>query len=155
MRVGWVISENATLLRKILIARDYTTIAVSQLDDSVAAYALSPEVRPSLLKRNLAMCKESITVLGDFVQRNDRCRWTKPRGGGTAFIQILDKDGEPIDDFEFGVQVAQKKGLLVVPCGLCFRDDGTDDFRGYLRFPIGDPNVLRQGLPLLEEFLNE
>jgi aspartate/methionine/tyrosine aminotransferase len=151
VRVGWVISENAALLRKILIARDYTTISVSQLDDSVAAYALDSDVRPSLLKRNLALCRESIAVLDDFVRRNDRCRWTKPRGGGTGFIQIMDKNGEPVDDYEFGVQVAQKKGLLVVPCGFCFRDDGTDDFR----FALGDPDVLRQGLPLLEEFLNE
>lgn len=33
VRVGWVISRNAALLRKILIARDYTSISVSRLDD--------------------------------------------------------------------------------------------------------------------------
>lgn len=154
VRVGWVVSRNATLLRKILVARDYTTISVSQLDDSVAAYALSREVRPNLLKRNLELCKESIAVLDEFVRRNKRCRWTKPQGGGTGFIQILGDDGQPVDDYEVGLQIVKEQGLLVVPCGFCFRDEGTSDFKGYLRFPLGDPNVLREGLPLLEKFLN-
>lgn len=153
--MGWVLSRNTALLRKVLIARDYTTISVSQLDDSVAAYALSPEVRPNLLKRNLALCKESIAVLDDFVKRNKRCRWVKPAGGGTGFMQILDDKGEPVDDHAFSVQVVEEVGLCVVPCGFCFRDDGTDDFKGYLRFPLGNPDVLRQGLPLLEKVLNK
>ncbi|OAQ68770.2 aspartate aminotransferase [Pochonia chlamydosporia 170] len=154
VRVGWVVSRNATLLRKILVARDYTTISVSQLDDSVAAYALSRDVCPNLLKRNLELCKESITVLDDFVRRNKRCRWTKPQGGGTGFIQIFDDDGQPVDDYEVGLQIVKEQGLLVVPCGFCFREEGTSDFKGYLRFPLGDPDVLREGLPLLEKFLN-
>lgn len=136
VRVRCVISRNAALLRKILIARDYTTISVSRLDDGVAAYALGTQVRRNLLKRNLALCRESITLLDEFVRHNKRCRRTtcKPQGGGTGFIQILGNNGEAVDHFEFGLLVAKEPSLLVVPCGFCSRDEGTNDFRGYLRF---------------------
>ncbi|KAF5129602.1 Nicotianamine aminotransferase B [Metarhizium anisopliae] len=157
VRAGWVISRNAALLRKILIARDYTTISVSRLDDGVAAYALGPEVRRNLLKHHLALCRESIALLDEFVRRNKRCRRTtcKPQGGGTGFIQILGNNGEAVDHFEFGLLVVKEPSLLAVPCSFCFRDGGTNDSRGYLRFPLGDSDVLRKGLPLLEKVLKE
>ncbi|KAG8424502.1 hypothetical protein J3458_001285 [Metarhizium acridum] len=129
VRVVWVISTNAALLRKVLIARDYTTISVSRLDYGVAAHALGSDVRPNLLKRDLALCREGNTLLDQFVRRNKRCRWTKPQGGGTGSIQIRDNNGEAVDDFEFRLQVAKEQSLLVVPCRFCFPDEGTNDFR--------------------------
>ncbi|KAK2612723.1 hypothetical protein QQS21_001174 [Conoideocrella luteorostrata] len=153
VRVGWVVSKNTALLHQIVVARDYTTISVSQLDDSVASFALSTDVLPNLMKRNLGFCKESIGILDEFVRRNKRCRWTKPEGGGLGFIQILEENGQPVDDFTFSKRVVEEAALCVVPCGYCFRDEGTDDFMGYLRFPLGDPDRLKAGLPLLEKIL--
>ncbi|KAK5994850.1 Capreomycidine synthase-like protein [Cladobotryum mycophilum] len=153
VRVGWVVSPNAQLLRKVLTMRDYTTIAVSRLDDAVAAFALDVDVLPNLMKRNLAHCKEGIQLIDHFVNSNDQCRWTKPKGGGTAFVQILDREGRPVDDAAFCAILALEEGLCLVPGGWCFRDDETDDFKGYCRFPLGDPDVLRKGLPILGRFL--
>lgn len=138
VRAGWAMSRNAALLRKILTARDYATISVTRLDDGVAAYALGPEVRRNLLKRNLALCRESITLLDEFMWRNKRCRRTtcRPQGGGTGFIQILGNNGEAVDHSEFGLLVAKEPSLLAVPCSFCFRDEGTNDSGGYLRFPL-------------------
>lgn len=155
VRVGWVVSPKKDLLRKILVARDYTTIAVSRLDDAVAAFALDSDVLPNLMKRNLASCQEGIRLIDDFVSRNKRCRWTKPNGGGTGFVQILDDEGQPVDDVSFCANVALKGGLCLVPCGWCFSTEGAHDFKGYCRFPLGDPDVLRSGLPILEKFLQE
>lgn len=152
-RVGWVVSPNKTLLRKILTARDYTTTTVSRLDDTLAAFTLGPSVFPHLIKRNLQFFEEGIELIDAFVQRNPRCSWSKPKGGGTAFVRMHDAQGEPVDDALFCAALAEREGLCVIPAGFCFRDDGTDDFKGYCRFPLGHPAVLRQGLPILERFL--
>lgn len=153
IRVGWAISPSQDLLRALLTARDYTTIAVSQLDDAVAAYVLDKDVRPILINRNLSLCQQGIELIDDFVNRNKRCRWTRPEAGSTGFVQFLDISGQPLDDTAFCAQVAADIELLLIPCSHCFKSDGTQDFRGYCRFPLGDPDKLRVGLPLLEEYL--
>lgn len=154
VRVGWVVSTNKDLLRKILTARDYTTTTVSRLDDAVAAFTLGPNVLPNILKQNLEYCQEGIKLIDAFVQRNPRCSWSKPKGGGTAFVRIHDEQGQPVDDASFCATLAEEEGLCVIPAGWCFRDDGTNDFKGYCRFPLGNPAALRQGLPILERYLH-
>lgn len=154
VRVGWVVSTNKDLLRKILTARDYTTTTVSRPDDAVAAFTLGPNVLPNILKQNLEYCQEGIKLIDAFVQRNPRCSWSKPKGGGTAFVRIHDEQGQPVDDASFCATLAEEEGLCVIPAGWCFRDDGTNDFKGYCRFPLGNPAALRQGLPILERYLH-
>ena len=156
LRVGWVVSQDADLMQKIVTARDYTTLSVSQLDDSVASFALRKEVLPVLMQRNLSLCQESIFMIDEFVQRNSqRCRWIKPSGAGTAFVQILERDGTPVDDAVFSARLADEEGICVIPGGHCFQDDGTDDFRGYIRLTLGEPQRLREALPALETFLTK
>jgi aspartate/methionine/tyrosine aminotransferase len=153
VRVGWVVSPDKSLIRKIMVARDYTTTTVSRLDDSIAAFTLHRSVFTNLIQRNLELCRESIQLIDVFVRRNPQVRWSWPEGGGTAFVQILDKKGVPVDDAGFCAKLAEEEGLCIIPCGWCFRDDGTDDFKGYLRFPLGQPDILRKGLPMLQNFL--
>lgn len=156
IRLGWIVTQNAELMYKVSKARDYTTISVSQLDDSVAAFALDPAVLPNLMKRNLALCKESIEILDAFVKRNvKQCRWVKPRGAGTAFVQILDRDGKPVDDAEFSKRLSDEESVCVIPGAHCFSEGSPDDFKGYVRITLGDPNLLRESLPLLERFFQK
>lgn len=153
VRVGWVVSTNKDLLRKILTARDYTTTTVSRLDDAVATFALGPSVLPNILKRSLESCREGIELIDAFVQRNPRCSWSRPNGAATAFVRICDEQGQPVDDVAFCATLAEQAGLCVIPAGWCFRNDGTGDFKGYCRFPLGNVAALRQGLPILESCL--
>lgn len=156
VRLGWIATENAELKSKLNIMRDYTTISVSRLDDSVAAFALDQAVLPNLMKRNLALCKDSISLLDDFVERNPNvCRWVKPGGAGTAFIQMLGQDGEPVDDVRFSEELGDEESVSVIPGGHCFGDGHTDDFKGYVRITLGDPDLLRESLPLLEQFVQK
>lgn len=155
VRVGWVVSPSKDLLRKILTARDYTTTTVSRLDDAVAAFSLDPKVYPNILKHSLECCREGIALIDAFVQRNNtRCSWSTPNGGATAFVCFYDEQGHAVDDTAFCAALAEEEGLCVIPAGWCFRNNDTDDFKGYCRFPLGNPSVLRRGLPILETFLN-
>lgn len=155
IRVGWIVTKDEELKRKIMRARDFTTTSVSQLDDGVGAYALSEAVRSKLLERNISICKESIAILDDFVKRNSgRCRWTKPKGAGTAFIQLLGADGAVLDDVAFCAKLAEEGGVSVIPGAHSFGDREAGDFKGYIRITLGEPQRLPEGLKILERFLH-
>lgn len=155
IRIGWAVSQDLDLIQRIVNLRDYTTLSVSQIDDGIACHALSPEVLPKLISRNLASCAESIAKIENFVRKHqDRCRWIRPQGAGTAFVQILDAgNGQATDDVQLARRLATEKSVCVVPGDLCFSEDGGGNFRGYLRFRLGDPDVMEVGLRALEELL--
>ncbi|KAE9372735.1 PLP-dependent transferase [Stipitochalara longipes BDJ] len=153
IRLGWIVSQDKDFLERIMTARDYTTMSVSRLDDNVAAFSLPSAVLPRIIERNLAICKSSLTLLEQFVARNkSRCDWVSPRGGGTAFIRILNFDGSPVDDRQFALALLEKEGLCVLP-GECFSDGEDKEMKGYLRIILGDDSKVRQGLPIIEKFL--
>ncbi|KAM0330550.1 hypothetical protein ACHAQA_003497 [Verticillium albo-atrum] len=155
IRVGWIITENAELASTIKMKRVLTTTSVSQLSDSVASFALDKAVMPHIMERNLALCGEGLRLLEDFVKRNEgRVRWVKPQGSGTAFVQVLDREGKPVDDVVFSKELAEKESICVIPGGLCFGEN-AGDFKGYLRITLGDPDAVRKGLPALERFIQD
>ncbi|KAH8750778.1 pyridoxal phosphate-dependent transferase [Diaporthe sp. PMI_573] len=155
IRIGWAVSQDLDLIQRIVNLRDYTTLSVSQIDDGIAFHALSPEVLPKLISRSLASCAKGLEKIEDFISKHrDRCRWIRPLGAGTAFIQVLDVgDSQPVDDVQLARRLATEKSVCVVPGDLCFGEDGGGNFRGYLRFRLGDPDVLEDGLRALGELL--
>jgi aspartate/methionine/tyrosine aminotransferase len=155
IRVGWIVSQDKDLLDRIMTTRDYTTMSVSRLDDNVAGFALSLDVLPRIIEKNLAICKASLMLLEEFVTRNkSRCDWVSPAGGGTAFIRILNSDGSPVDDRQFALTLLEKEGLCVLP-GECFADGEDEELKGYLRIMLGDDSKVRQGLPIIEMYLKD
>ncbi|KAK0720127.1 pyridoxal phosphate-dependent transferase [Lasiosphaeris hirsuta] len=157
IRVGWIVSPDVAFLERVMTARDWTTISVSQLDSGVAAFALSDKVLPQILARNHATCSRSIVVLAEFVARNQGCvEWTPPAGAGTAFVRVLGPDGEPVDDAAFADVLVKETGVSVLPGGFCFRDGDEDiELKGYIRIGLGlNEHILREGLKILERFLD-
>ncbi|KAK3328202.1 pyridoxal phosphate-dependent transferase [Cercophora scortea] len=157
VRVGWIVARDPALLARITNARYYTTISVSQLDEGVAAFALSPAVLPRIVARSLDICGRSIALLRDFVERNgDRVQWIAPAGAGTAFVRILEAGsggGAPVDDRAFAGRVFEETGVGIVPAGYCFEDGEDEELKGYVRIAIGNEERLREGLEGLEKAL--
>ncbi|KAG7107510.1 Arginine--pyruvate transaminase AruH like protein [Verticillium longisporum] len=112
IRIGWIASPNAALLARLALARDYTTISVSQLDDQVATYALAPAVRTPLLRRNVALARTNRALV-------------------EAFVDAHAGNGEPVDDVAFAKDVLDKTKVFFVPGSKCFGDG--EDFKGYVR----------------------
>ncbi|RSL39329.1 hypothetical protein CEP54_016341 [Fusarium duplospermum] len=154
IRVGWIASRDKNIMEAIASARDYTTISVSQLDDQVASFALSPATRPSLVDRNISLARKNIKILKDFVQQHKSlCRWVEPKAGTTAFVQFS-KNGEPVDDFKFCQDVLNKTQVYFCPGSYCF--GGNEDFKGYVRIGyVGDTDVLVEGLQRLGAYIEE
>jgi aspartate/methionine/tyrosine aminotransferase len=152
IRLGWIASRDSSIIEAIAAARDYTTIAVSQLDDAVATYALSPAVIHALLGRNIALAKTNITLLENFVEDNgDICSWVKPTGGTTALVKF-EKDGSAVDDVKFCVDVIDTTKVMFLPASKCF----GKEFKGYVRIGfVCETDVLKQALQLLGSYIRK
>ncbi|KAJ4261420.1 hypothetical protein NW762_006845 [Fusarium torreyae] len=152
IRVGWVASKDKSIISAIMAARDYTTISVSQIDDCIASYALSPAVQPFLVDRNLALARTNAKLLKDFIKRYESiCSWVEPTAGTTAFIRFS-KNGQPIDDVEFCLDLLSKNNVLFVAGSKCFGSD--EDFKGFVRVGyVCETDVLVEGLERLGTYV--
>lgn len=158
IRVGWVISPNPELVRQVILARDYTTISVSQIDQDIATYALDPPVREKILQRSLAICGQNLKALEEFVAEHaDRLHWTKPTGASAAFVCVVDPaTGMPVDDTVFCEKLIAETGLLIVPGGETFGTDSDEDFRGYLRVGfVCSPEKFKDALVVWGKYLDQ
>ncbi|KAI9146861.1 Tyrosinase ustQ [Paramyrothecium foliicola] len=148
IRVGWVASPDASIMELIARARDYTTISVSQIDDQIARYALSPEVRPGLISRNLELARTNLNLVDKFVQGHaGLVSWVKPNAGTTAFIQIR-SGGQPVDDEKFCKDLIRETKVMLVPGARCFGNG--NNFPGYVRIGyVCETDVLEEALAKL------
>ncbi|KAF7515896.1 hypothetical protein G7054_g14380 [Neopestalotiopsis clavispora] len=154
IRVGWIASRDASIIEKVAIARDYTTISVSQLDDQVATYALSDEVRPHLIQRNMELAKKNLALLDEFVRNHsDYVSWIKPNAATVAFVQFK-KGGQPINDEQFCLDLLKKTKVMVLPGCKCFGHGNA--FKGYVRIGyVSETEVLREALEQLSAYVKE
>lgn len=152
IRIGWVASKDKSIIAAIAGARDYTTISVSQLDDQIASYALSPAVKGPLLQRNVDLAKTNIAMLAAFVDKHGSvCSWVPPTAGTTGFIQFRHQ-GEPVNDVEFCVDLLNKTKVFFCPGSHCFGSD--QDFKGYVRVGyVCETEVLKEGLEKLSAYV--
>ncbi|KAG7438198.1 Capreomycidine synthase [Fusarium oxysporum f. sp. raphani] len=153
IRVGWIVSKDKCIISAIMAARDYTTISVSQIDDQVARYALSPAVLPSLVDRNLTLARNNAKLVKEFIGRYKAvCSWVEPTAGTTAFVRFI-KNGQPINDVDFCLDLLSKNNVLFVAGSKCFGKD--EDFKGYIRMGyVCETHVLVEGLKRLGAYID-
>ncbi|KAF9875217.1 aminotransferase class i and ii [Colletotrichum karsti] len=153
IRLGWIASRDRSIIDAIKSARNYTTISVSQLDDRVAAYALSDAVRPNLLKRNMDLARTNLALVEEFINKYpENCFWVlKPTAGTTAMIGFK-KNGKLVKDDEFCLEILNNTGVLVMPGSTCF-GDGVE-FEGQMRFGyVCRTDLLKEGLDRLGKYI--
>ena len=64
--------SNESIIEDIAVARDYMTISVSQINDQIIKDALSLDVRPGLIARNIELTKSSLKLLDLFMKDHTR-----------------------------------------------------------------------------------
>jgi aspartate/methionine/tyrosine aminotransferase len=148
--VGWIASRSAALLEACASARDYTTIAVGLLDQSVAAFALGPETVHALLGRNVALAKANLELLERWVVKHDEfCEWVRPVAGTTAFVKFS-REGRRVDAKALCEAVLEKTGVMLLPGDVGF----GEEFTGYVRFGyVNRPEIVKEGLEELRKFM--
>lgn len=152
IRVGWVASPDESIIENIAVARDYTTISVSQIDDQIARYALSPEVRPALMARNMELAKTNLGLLDQFMQdHSDVVSWVRPTAGTTAFIRFK-KGDELVSDEFFCKDLLNKTKVMLLPGSRCFGHGYS--FKGFIRIGyVSETDVLVEGLRQLSGYV--
>jgi len=142
LRLGWVVGPE-DFIEKVNRRRDYNTISCGKIDDRLAVVAM--ENREKILERNRTIIHKNIGLLDEWVEKEAKLSYIRPKAGTTAFIKYdLDMPSE-----EFCVKLLEQKGVMLVP--------GTAlHMEGYLRIGYAySPSVFKIGLEKISEFLAE
>ncbi len=140
LRTGWVAGPKEVIAR-CLDVRDYTTISTGVLDDVLAAVAL--EHVDAVLARSLAIVRGNLGLLDQWIAREPRLRYVRPRAGTTALIRY-DHD---IPSVDFCQGLFDFNGAFVMP-GIAFGEEHA--FRLGYACPRG---VLEGGLRATSAYL--
>jgi aspartate/methionine/tyrosine aminotransferase len=150
IRVGWIASRNRDFIEQCQIARDYTTLSVSKIDQKVAEFALSSDTVHGLLGRNIQLAKANLEILDRFVLKHDEyCSYTKPVAGTTAFVKF-ERDGKAVDATALCKAAQEKTGVMFLPGNVGF----GEQFKGYVRIGYcNQTQIVKEGFEELRKFM--
>ena len=145
LRIGWTVGPAETV-DAMWARHEYLTISAGMLDNHLAAYALSPEVRPRLIQRARDYIRRGYPILEEWMaSHGDVFNVIPPQAAAIAFVGY-DLD---INSTELVEQLMKEKSVLIVP-GDHF---GLDR---HLRISYGlEPDFLRAGLDRIREMILE
>ncbi|MFO7865627.1 MAG: aminotransferase class I/II-fold pyridoxal phosphate-dependent enzyme [Candidatus Aminicenantes bacterium] len=145
LRLGWAAGPPEAV-DDIWARHEYTTLSATMLSNHLGAIALSPEVRPRLIRRTRNYIRKGFPVLEQWINsRKNTFSMTPPQAAAIAFVRYhLD-----INSTEFAERLIKEKSVLIVP-GDHF---GMDKF---LRISYGLPHdYLTAALNRIHELVME
>ena len=145
LRIGWLVAPVDTV-DKIWARHEYTTISATMLSNKLAAIALSPEVRPRLIRRARNFIRRGYPILQKWMDDHESTfSVIPPQAAAIAFVRYhLD-----INSSEFAERLRKEKSVFIVP-GDHF---GMDKF---FRISFGlPPDYLTSGLNRIHELIME
>ena len=145
LRIGWVVGPPDTV-DDIWARHEYTTIGTTMLANKLAAIALSPQVRPRIIKRTRDYIRRGFPILDGWLESHAGLfDLVPPQAAAIAFARYHLE----INSTELAERLMHDKSVLIVP-GDHF---GVDH---HLRISYGlPPDYLRAGLERLRELLVE
>lgn len=127
LRIGWIATHDAEVIRRFLAMKDYTTICSSAPSEYLSTVALRNKEK--ILRRNREIVRRNLDLLhGFFRDHADILTWSVPRAGSTAFPRLCTADSSEL----FCNQVREGSGVLLLP-GLVFGVEGPYFRIGYGR----------------------
>lgn len=111
LRVGWVVAPRETI-DEIWARHEYTTLAATMLSNRLAAIALSPDVRPKILRRTREHLLRGFVVLEDWIAAHTGIlSLTPPDAAAIAFVRYeLD-----VGSTQFVERLRNEQSVLMVP----------------------------------------
>lgn len=111
LRLGWVVGPPETV-DDIWRRHEYTTISATVLSNKLAAFALSPEVRPRLIQRTRGYIRQGYPILERWMaSHGSTFTLTPPQAAAIAFVRYhLD-----INSTQFTERLRTEKSVLIVP----------------------------------------
>jgi aspartate/methionine/tyrosine aminotransferase len=111
LRIGWAVGPVGTI-DDIWARHEYTTLSATALSNKLAAIALSPGVRPRIIRRTRDYIREGYPVLQRWLDvHKDVFDLTPPQAAAIAFIRYhLD-----VNSTELAERLREEKSVLIVP----------------------------------------
>ena len=143
LRIGWVVAPS-DVIERIWAWQDYVTIGTTMLSNKLAAYALSADVRPRILKRTREYVRKGYYNLERWCEeQSDEFTLSPPQAAAIAFVRYH----RQINSTELVMRLI-KAGAFVLPGDLF----GLDHF---VRISFGLPaDYLNAGLDRLSRVIH-
>ncbi len=111
LRIGWVAGP-VKAIDDIWARHEYTTISATMLSNKLAAIALSPEVRPRLIRRTRNYIRRGYTVLKQWIDSHENTfRLIPPQAAAIAFVRYhLEINSTVLTE-----RLCREKNVLIVP----------------------------------------
>jgi aspartate/methionine/tyrosine aminotransferase len=145
LRVGWAVST-PEMLHRIWERHDYTTLTPGMVSDRLAALAMLPDVRESILTRTRTIIRENYPSLESWLgAHGDVFTWARPRAGAIQYA----KYDLPISSTKLVERIREQRSVLLVPGDMFGLGKG-------IRFGFGyDIERTMKALALVDEVLAE
>lgn len=142
LRIGWVTSQDHTIIEQIAVLKEYTTICNSAPSEFLAGVALRN--RDKLVQRSLEFININLKLYDVFFKQNaDLFSWYRPKAGPIGFVKMLFDTNDKI----FAEHVLQKEGILILPGHIY-------DYPGYFRIGFARRN-LPEALEQFEKYIDK
>lgn len=129
LRLGWLVSKDAEIVRRCLEFRYYTTICCSAPSEFLSALALRH--REVLVERNREIVLRNLPLLDSFFrERPNLFAWVKPNASPIGFVRYKPQR----DVLSFCEEVVNNAGVLLLP-GTVY------DQPQHIRFGYGRKNM--------------
>jgi aspartate/methionine/tyrosine aminotransferase len=111
LRIGWAVGP-ADVIDELWARHEYLTLSATMLSNHLAAYALSPAVRPRLIQRGRGYIRRGYPVLEQWVdEHRGILSATPPQAAAIAFVKYrLD-----IPSTKLVEKLREEKKVLIVP----------------------------------------
>jgi aspartate/methionine/tyrosine aminotransferase len=111
LRIGWAVGP-AGIIEELWARHEYLTLSASMLSNHLAAYALSPAVRPRIIQRSRDYIRRGYPVLQTWMnEHREILSVTPPQAAAIAFVKYrLD-----INSTQFTDRLREDKRVLIVP----------------------------------------
>jgi len=111
LRIGWAVGP-ADVIDELWARHEYLTLSATMLSNHLAAYALSPRVRPRLIQRARGFIRRGYPVLEQWMnEHREILSTTPPQAAAIAFVRYrLD-----IPSTRFAERLREEKRVLIVP----------------------------------------
>lgn len=141
LRLGWI-KASKDVIDLINYRRDYHIISNGSLNDYLGSLVL--ENKDKILKRSLAICKETKSYLQTWINHEPHISCVIPEEGTVCFLKY-DMD---IPSKELCEKLQQETGIFFVP-------GSTFGVENHLRFGFTHCDDVKEGLPLFSKWLRQ
>ncbi len=143
IRIGWMATQNRSLIERVLCVREYVTITNTALGERIALHVLSDK------HRYLSAAKDRVTankaIMAEWIDGQDLVDWVEPTAGVVGLGRLADQVHDPDALYE---RLIEQYGTMTIP-GKYF---GVDNRFFRLGFG-GEPFNIAEGLRRFDQAL--